>query len=133
MATHSTGIESTPLPHLSRAESDTSEWTDKGYSKNTEDIEGIEARRPEAISEEDETNVGLAAYNESKNMAEIVSVALLAGVDSKKGRQILTALDTGAKQPNPKANRHVLASSLPHHPDIAVPRQDCPQLRKGLW
>jgi len=71
MATHSTGIESTPLPHLSRAESDTSEWTDKGYSKNTEDIEGIEARRPEAISEEDETNVGLAAYNESKNMAEI--------------------------------------------------------------
>lgn len=62
------GIE--PMPHLARAESDASEWTDKGYSKGVEDVE---TNVPETITEEDETNVGLAAYERSKDLAEIVS------------------------------------------------------------
>jgi hypothetical protein len=66
----------TSNPQLTRADSETSAFTEKGYEKNTEDVEALEARRPGVISEEDETNVGLAAYEESKNMAVIVSFGL---------------------------------------------------------
>jgi len=59
------------LPQLNRQDSDTSEWTDA--EKN--DVKHLDQTRvPQTITEEDEGgNVGLAAYERSKELGEIVS------------------------------------------------------------
>jgi hypothetical protein len=59
------------LPELNRQDSDTSQWTDA--EKN--DVKHLDQSRvPQTITEEDEGgNVGLAAYERSKELGEIVS------------------------------------------------------------
>jgi len=59
------------MPELRRAETDSSEWTDS----EKEQVKHIDQSRiPNTISEEDEGgNVGLAAYELSKEQGDIVS------------------------------------------------------------
>ena len=60
------------MPYLNRAVTDTSEFTDDGEKANVRHID--EKAIPQTILEEDEGgNVGLAAYEQSKQMGEIVS------------------------------------------------------------
>jgi hypothetical protein len=60
------------LPALNRQESDTSQWTDA----EKEQVKHLDhSQIPQTITEEDEGgNVGLAAYERSKEMGEIVSL-----------------------------------------------------------
>jgi hypothetical protein len=65
-------ITNQPLPTLNRHESELSDFTTDGEKG---DVKHLDSTRPEAIIEEDEDgNVGLAAYNQSKLEGEIVSL-----------------------------------------------------------
>jgi len=57
-----------PLPALNRYESEVSDFTTDGEKG---DVKHLDSTRPDPILEEDETNVGLAAYNESKLQGDI--------------------------------------------------------------
>jgi len=107
------------LPQLNRLDSDTSEWTDA----EKEAVKHLDQSRvPQTIAEEDEGgNVGLAAYERSKELGEIVS--LYAGTVHAANNP-----DARAEQENSTTNRYVPTPSLPHHADFAVPRQNCPEL-----
>lgn len=61
----------TATPQLTRHESELTDYTTDGEKG---DVKHLDANRPDPILEEDETNVGLAAYNESKLQGEIVSL-----------------------------------------------------------
>ena len=61
------------LPTLARQESDNSEWTADAEKEGVKHIDNARLDVPEAILEEDEgPNVGMAAYEASKQMGEIV-------------------------------------------------------------
>lgn len=66
------------LPTLNRQDSEISEWTEA--EKN--DVKHLDQSRvPQTITEEDEGgNVGLAAYERSKELGEVVSHPLLCAV-----------------------------------------------------
>ena len=64
------------MPVLNRQVTDASEWTEDGEKGNVRHID--EKNMPQTIMEEDEGgNVGLAAYEQSKQMGEIVSLCRL--------------------------------------------------------
>lgn len=111
------------LPTLNRQDSDTSQWTDaeKDGVKHLD-----QSRVPQTIAEEDEGgNVGLAAYERSKEQGEIVRAWCRNQLNTDKP-------DARAEQENQAKNRHALATPFPHHPNPPVPRQDCPELRQGF-
>lgn len=59
------------LPTLNRQESETSQWTNDAEKEAVMHLD--QSRVPQTITEEDEgPNVGLAAYERSKEMGEIV-------------------------------------------------------------
>lgn len=59
------------LPTLNRQESEASQWTNDAEKEAVKHLD--QSRVPQTISEEDEgPNVGLAAYERSKEMGEIV-------------------------------------------------------------
>lgn len=60
------------LPALNRHESEISDFTTDGEKG---DVKHLDSTRPDTITEEDEDgNVGLAAYNQSKLEGDIVSL-----------------------------------------------------------
>jgi hypothetical protein len=112
-------------PILNRQQTANSDWSaeEKGIHKHVEDV-----HVPDTITEEDEGgNVGLAAYNKSKEMGEIVSRARL------DVRPVLMRSDARDQPTDSQTDRRFPPASLPHHPDPPVPRQDGAQLRQGLW
>jgi hypothetical protein len=59
------------LPSLNRQESETSQWTNDAEKDAVMHLD--QSRVPQTITEEDEgPNVGLAAYERSKELGEIV-------------------------------------------------------------